>query len=361
MNLRIFQAFDWSLFIIPILLVTSGIAVIYSITQAQPGSNFTENQIIFFLLGMALLLFFTFFDYRSLKSFSVPVYFLGILLLILVTFLGRTTFGATRWIDLGFFQLQPAEIFKFILILFLAKFISDYNELGFRHFLVALISFFIPFILIVRQPDIGTSSVILVLFFVILMISKIPKIFIISLLIFIIILLPFAWIFSKGYQRERIYTFFSPSRDPFGSGYNVLQSQIAVGSGGLLGRGLGKGTQSSLQFLPVAHTDFIFAGWAESTGFVGSTLMVLIFTILILRMINVAKTSRDEFGALLSAGILTMFLFQLLVNVGMNLGIMPVTGIPLPLVSYGGSSLLTNMIALGVLQSIYLRHKKIRF
>ena len=197
----------------------------------------------------------------------------------------------------------------------------------------------------------------LVLFFS----SPLKKIYLIIGLAVLIALSPVAWHFLKPYQKNRIEAFINPTIDPHGAGYNVSQSKIAVGSGGLWGTGLGKGSQSQLNFLPVAHTDFIFAGTAEATGFVGSLILFSLLFFLILRVINVAQTAKDDFGMYLGIGFGVMLLFQILVNIGMNIGIMPVTGIPLPFVSYGGSAMLSNMAAIGILQSIYARHKKINF
>ncbi len=207
----------------------------------------------------------------------------------------------------------------------------------------------------------GTASVVFIITLFLLFSSSIKKVYLAIGLIVLLALSPLAWHFLKPYQKNRIEAFINPSIDPHGAGYNVSQSKIAIGSGGIFGTGLGKGSQSQLNFLPVAHTDFIFAGTAESTGFIGSIFLFTLLLILMIRVVNVAGLAKDDFGMYLGIGFGAMFLFQILVNIGMNMGIMPVTGIPLPFVSYGGSAMLTNMAAIGLLQSVYARHKKINF
>jgi len=360
LRLKIPQGVDWSLVFIPIFLSIFGIVLIYTITYGNEN-NIALDQLIFTGVGLTIGLFLTFLDYRIFKSLAWPLYGIGLLLLLIVLFFGSTTFGATRWIDLGFYRLQPSELFKFISLIVIAKYLSDLTEINFKNLMFLVFIIALPLLLILKQPDLGTASVIFIGLIALLIISPLKKIYLIAALGLAIVLSPLGWHFLKPYQKHRIEVFLNPSSDLQGEGYNVNQAKIAVGSGGLLGRGLGKGSQSQLNFLPVAHTDFIFAGTAEATGFVGSFLLILLLVIMIYRAINVAKEARDSFGTYLAAGIGAVFLFQTLVNVGMNMGIMPVTGIPLPFVSYGGSAMLTNFVFIGILQSIYLRHKKIKF
>lgn len=351
---------DWSLFVLPLILTGIGTAIIFSITYGT-NSSLALSQAMFFIIGLGLAIFLTLFDYRTLKGLYLILYIIGMILLIMVLLFGSKSFGATRWIDLKFFQLQPSELFKLIILIVLAKFFSDWQELNWQKILLILALVGVPVFLILRQPDLGTASVIFIGLIAILFLSPIRKIYLIIALALMVALSPLGWHFLKTYQKQRIESFINPSADPHGVGYNVSQAKIAVGSGGLLGMGLGKGSQSQLNFLPVAHTDFIFAGTAEATGFIGSTFLILVLILLVFRIINVAKVAKDSFGMYLAGGIAAIFLFQILVNIGMNLGIMPVTGIPLPFVSSGGSSMITNMAAIGILQSIYLRHKKITF
>jgi len=357
---RLGLGFDWTLYIIPFLLCVFGIVIIYSIDYGVKD-NIAYDQILYTIVGFVIAIALSLFVYKILKGMYLIIYLSGLFLLILVMLVGSTTFGATRWIDLYFFKLQPSELFKIINLIILAKLFSDWEVISFKKFLAAAGLVLLPLVMILMQPDLGTASVIFVSFLAILFMSKIKKIYIVIGLAVLIALSPIGWHFLRDYQKNRVVAFINPATDPQGAGYNVSQAKIAVGSGGLLGRGIGKGTQSQLNFLPVAHTDFIFAGTAEATGFVGSSFLIILIFILIIRVYNIAATARDDFGMYLAGGIGTIFLFQTLVNAGMNLGIMPVTGIPLPFVSYGGSSMLTNMAALGILQSIYLRHKVINF
>lgn len=362
LSLKFPRTFDWLLYIIPILLAATGIAAIYSLTYYNDQIRLYYDQMVFFAISFIVMIFFTFFDYRHFKGLSWLLYFIGLGLLILVFFVGKSSFGATRWIDLGIYDLQPSEIFKLFIIIILARYLSDkVSKMSFKEIIIAILIGFLPGLLILYQPDLGSFSVIIAITGGMILFTKLSKKQLFLIALAIIIATPIAWSNLKDYQKERLITFINPSSDQFGSGYNVLQSTITVGSGGLLGKGLGHGPQSQLNFLPVAHTDFIFAGLAEAAGFVGSVFVILLFIILLYRIINVAYISKDNFGMFFALGIGIMIIFQVFVNIGMNIGIMPITGIPLPFVSYGGSSMLLNMIAIGILQSIYLRHKKITF
>lgn len=351
---------DWILLLFPLILSSIGVAIIYSISYGT-NNHLALSQFIFVLIGLAISFLMTLLDYRTLKGLYLILYFIGVVLLILVLFIGTSTFGSTRWINLYVFQLQPSELFKIIILIALAKLFSDWQEIDWKKILLVLLIVGFPVFLVMRQPDLGTSVVLLAGLLVILFLSPIKKIYLIIALIIIGAISPMGWHFLRDYQKDRIATFINPSADPRGAGYNVSQAKIAVGSGGLWGQGLGRGSQSQLNFLPVAHTDFIFAGTAEAIGFAGSTFLLAILISLIIRIFFVASHAKDSFGMYLATGIGAIFLFQTLVNIGMNLGIMPVTGIPLPFVSSGGSSMLTNFAAIGILQSIYLRHKKITF
>lgn len=352
---------DWSLFLVPILLSTFGIIIIFSITYGS-ASTIAVDQIVFTILGLAAAISLTIVDYRLLKGLYLFIYFISLALLVLVLVLGFSSFGATRWINLYFFQLQPSEVFKLVTIIFLAKLLTDWGrDLTWQRIVIIVVSIGLPLGLILIQPDLGSASVVFIITLLLLAFSPFKKLYLVIALAVMIALTPVAWHFLKPYQKHRIEAFINPKIDPQGTGYNVSQSKIAIGSGGIWGTGLGKGSQSQLNFLPVAHTDFIFAGTAEATGFIGSIFLFLLLAYLVIRVINVAKIAKDDFGMYLALGIGIMFLFQILVNVGMNLGIMPVTGIPLPFVSYGGSAMLLNMACIGILQSIYLRHRKISF
>ncbi len=360
--------FDWIIAALSIVLATIGIVIIYSITVGKEPNSFPKlavNQIVFVGLGVLIMTVIVFFDYRLLKSFTTALYAIMIMLLIFVLYIGKVAGGASRWINLGFFQLQPSEISKLILIIILAKYFSDHHHdiYQFRHIIISGIFVAIPLILVASQPDLGTALVFVAIWGGMLLISGIKKIYIFLIGILGLASFPIFWNFLKDYQKNRILTFLNPTTDPLGEGYNVIQSKIAIGSGRFLGRGLGHGSQSYLNFLPQAaqHTDFIFAVLAEELGFLGSILLFVLFLIILIRILRIARLSRDNFGMFLTIGIIVMFTFQILVNIGMNLGLMPITGIPLPFVSYGGSSIILVFCALGILQSIIVRHRQIAF
>lgn len=360
MNLRTLRAFDWSLVVIPFLLVAFGLAILFSFSFAEQ-KNLAAFQLIFAVLATAIMFFLTAVDYRTFKGLSWYLYAIVLIMLVLVLFFGTEVFGAKRWLDVGVFALQPSEVMKLILILVVARIVTAEQSLNFRRLLAAAVVLALTLLLTLKQPDLGTSSVLVVVAGALIVHARPPKWFWPLIIMVGLIFLPTAWSQLKTYQKDRLKTFFYPSSDPTGIGYNVAQAKIAIGAGGIWGRGLGQGSQSQLNFLPVAHTDFIFAAIAESWGFVGSSALVILYAILVWRSFNVALLSQDAYGHFVALGIATMFLFQSVVNIGMNLGLLPVTGIPLPFVSFGGSGMLTNFAAVGILQSIYIRHKKIRF
>lgn len=354
-------AIDWVLVIVPILLAIASVATLYSITSISGKSSLATDQIIYFAVAIAVYIGFMAFDYRSLKNYGWYLYVIGIILLVAVFFLGQTILGSRRWIDLGFTQFQPSELMKFALLIFGATLVTSDKRPTFWRFVIFLILIIIPVVLIAIEPDLGTTLSVLALLVGVIVVSKVPKKFFLPIIILIIIALPIGWMNLKPYQKQRIETFANPSSDPLGAGYNVTQSKIAVGSGGLFGKGFGQTTQSQLQFLPVSYIDFIFSGWAEATGFVGSVAMVAAYTVLTWRIFVIAGQSRDDFGLAIASGIGAVILFQALINIGMNIGLLPVTGIPLPLVSYGGTSVLINCAFLGIVQSIYLRRRALKF
>lgn len=355
--------YDWVMITAVFILVASGIAVIYSTTYGSADTrDLALYQGIFALMGLAAAVGLSLIDYRVFKNYFFILYIVGIIFLVSVLVLGKTVFGATRWIDIGFFRFQPSEIFKLILIVFLAKTLSDnMNELNLKKIITIIVLVLIPVGLVLIQPDLGTALVYLAILIGMLVAAGIRKIYLFGLGLAALVASPIAWLLLKGYQKQRILTFLNPAGDPFGAGYNVLQSIIAAGSGQWFGYGLGHGSQSQLNFLPIKHADFIFAVFAEELGFVGVLILLLVFVLLIIRIIRVAKIASDNFGMLIAVGIGIMLIFQILVNAGMNIGIMPVTGIPLPFVSYGGTSLVTNLAAIGLLFSIVLRRRRLSF
>lgn len=367
-----FKSLDLWLYVIPVLLTITGIAVIYSLVYSRDANGLIITQSIALLIGAGIMVFFSIYDYRQLKNLVLPLYIISILLLLVVDIWGKSAGGATRWLELGITQIQPSEIFKIASILFWASYFSEkIGEIKWRDILYLLVGLGIPLYLILDQPDLGTALVVVFVAILTLFWLKLDKKkkFILWLLILVTPIVTYLAVINysvfglllKDYQRARIEVFMDPSKDVLGRGYNVKQAIIAVGSGGVFGKGLGQGTQSQLQFLPKAHTDFIFSGFAEAFGFIGSLALITGFFFLLSRIIRAANISKDNFGLLIGVGVAVMIFFQVTENIGMNVGLLPVTGIPLPFLSYGGSSLVVTFLSLGIIQSIIIRHKKIIF
>jgi len=366
------KTFDIILPLLPLLLLIISVAVIYSLVFGTSDSGLAFKQGISTAIGLMIMTVISFFDYRFFRGTSWIFYLGTILLLVYVDFFGLAAGGAVRWIDLGFFQLQPSELAKVFLILVLASFYSSkIGKLTWRDVLSALIIFSPTFFLVLKEPDLGTGLVLIFIFLVLLYSAKPNKaqtlMISTGIILFALILIlsslkvePFT-IILKDYQRNRIISFVNPNLDPHGRGYNVRQAQIAAGSGGIFGKGLGHGTQSQLQYLPKPQTDFIFSGIAESFGFLGTMVFLSLYLFLIIKIINIGNLAKDNYGMLITFATAGMFIFQIIINIGMNLGLAPVTGIPLPFASYGGSAILAYLFLIGLVESIYIRHKKISF
>jgi rod shape determining protein RodA len=333
--------------IIPVLLLlTLGIIVIYT-----SNPTLAIQQFIYSLVGLGLFFILGSFDYRDFKGLIKPLYIIALVFLVATLLLGFETRGSIRWIPLGIFNFQPSEFSKAILILTLANFWSK-NEASFLNIGKSLL-FTLPILaLIFKQPDLGTTLTVAFIWLVTLFAANIS--FFKVLLITLIGLLgaPILWLSLQDYQKQRIYTFLSPTNDPKGEGFHVIQSTIAVGSGELLGRGLGRGTQSRLQFLPEFRTDFIFAFIAEELGFLGSLIVLVLYLLLFYLLIRLLPKVEDKFGELIIIGVIGMLFFQIVINIGMNIGLVPITGITLPLLSYGGSSIITILASLGLVNSV---------
>lgn len=363
---RFWKNFDWVLLGLAMLLAIIGIVVIYStsvkaLDVAAPVD--AKNQIIFLLAGVVGLFAAARMDYRGWAKLTPILYVIMLVMLGLVFVLGKEALGATRWIDLGFFQFQPSEFAKIVMILVLAKYFStnyDFMENP-RHLIISLIYVLAPAVMVLMQPDLGTALVLMFIWMVMAVMARIRWTYFAALAAAGLAALPIFLASLKDYQKARLEVFFNPSADPLSTGYNVVQSTIAVGSGQLFGRGLASGSQSQLNFLPSQHTDFIFAVLSEKMGFIGGFLVIALFAALLLRALYIASRAEDRFGVFVASGVVGMLLFHLLVNIGMNIGLMPVTGIPLPFLSYGGTSLLISMFAVGLLESIAVRRKKIEF
>lgn len=354
---------DWILLTSVFLLLAIGLLSLYGLSLERSATGFSnfEKQLISVVLGLMLMFFFAFYDYRTFNSHSTQLYFAVIALLVLVISLGTTVRGTTGWLGTGSFHIQPVEVAKIVLVIFLASFLSKKKtQLSVVVRTVSsIVLIFVPIFLILRQPDFGSASIIIAVWIVMLLVSGLSKKNLALLFIIGLFSVSSGWFFLKNYQKERIVNFVQPYEDPKGSGYNVIQSMIAVGSGKMLGKGLGHGSQSQLNFLPEKHTDFIFAAIAEEMGFLGASVTLVLFGVLLFRIKETARRARDNFGYLLSIGIMLVIFFQVLINIGMNIGAMPVTGVPLPFLSYGGSSLVTLLASIGIIQSVYMRRAEL--
>ncbi len=358
-----FRYFDIYIATSSSLLLVLGLLMIYS-TTLENSTILLVRHILFAIVGFVGMFALAFFDYRKLKSTTWFIYLVIIGSLVLVWLFGENIRGSTRWFDLGFFRVQPAELAKLAMIIVMAKFLDQNIERikDFRYVALFAVYAAIPAFLIFIEPDLGSAIVIFFIWIGMLFASNVNKKHLAVLFVTLLVVAVVSWFFVlQDYQKERIYTFLDPNRDPQGSGYNVIQAEIAVGSGQFTGLGVGRGHQSQLDFLPERQTDFIFAATAEELGFLGSSFVLGMFGVIFYRLIRATKHARDNFGMYLSLGIFIMLLAQAIINIGFNIGIMPVTGIPLPFMSYGGSSLLTNLLALGIVQSIVARQKAVRF
>lgn len=347
-------SFDWNIIlpIIPIFL-----AGLISMRSFSGSSNlFFEKQVVWILISVVVFLLASKIDFRFFKRSAILVRIYLVLCGIL-TFLfiaGSTVKGSQSWFQLAGFSFQPSDFVKIILILVLAKYFSRRHvAIGqWRHVLISAVYMLLPFILILMQPDFGSAIVIFFIWFFMVLFSGLGRKQILILTFIAIALFGVFWTFVfENYQKNRIINFVNPTSDLQGSGYNVFQSIIAVGSGQVLGKGIGYGTQARLQYLPEHETDFIFAAFAEEWGFIGSTLIILLYATLVYRIIHIARIGSSNFESLFGVGLAIYFVSHIVVNIGMNIGLMPVTGIPLPFMSYGGSHLLAEMLGLGLLVS----------
>jgi len=341
-------------------LIAMGIFFIYSAAFSKiSGASklFYERQLIWAFVGCGLFLFFFYWDYRKLLKWAPLFYCLGLFFLFFVLLIGSKKLGAQRWLSIGGFAFQPSEFSKLSLILVLSAYLSHFSEhhMKFKYFLGALVLMALPMLFIMKQPDLGTALIYLPIFLTMLYVARVPLKYLIGLLVSGMAVSPFMWMFLKEYQKNRLLVFMNPDRDPLGAGYNLIQSKIAVGSGGWFGKGWLEGTQNQLNFLPERHTDFIFSVIGEEWGFLGGLLVLLLFFIVISGALNVSDKAQDQSGQIMASGIAAFFIAHVFINIGMTIGIMPITGLPLPFVSYGGTSLIVMMAALALLQNIYSR------
>lgn len=355
-----FRKFDWVLFIAVFLLIGIGLATIYSVALSQDSLDFLyfKKQLVFVVIGIVAAFILLFLNYTLWRDSAWVIYVMGVIFLLLVLFFGKIIRGTSGWFSLGGINFQPVEFMKLSLILISARFFVKNleNRKSERLLAESFLIFLAPMVLAFFQPDFGSVLLMFALWVGFVLILGVKRLHFVVSTVLLVAVSVLAWNFLiYDYQKERVLTFLDPSRDPFGRGYNLIQSIIAVGSGQFFGRGLGFGAQSQLRFLPEAQTDFIFAVIAEELGFVAVIFILACFAVILYRALMIGYRSGDNFAFFVSLGIAIMIFTEVMVNIGMNLGIFPVAGLTLPFLSYGGSSLLVHMAMFGILQSIALR------
>lgn len=358
---RLLTNIDWVLIGLVVTVCLLGILNIYSATTPYKivGAAYYIKQIYWMLAGMTVSLLVCSIDYHLLEDLSYWLYGFLVLLLVVVLVVGRSTMGATRWLNLGLFNVQPSELMKIVIIITFARFFNNFQAIGgltVKDVLFPLGILVLPAALIMKQPDLGTAVLVVLIalsmtFYVGLRWSTIVT--------FVCITIPMAWVgwsyLLRPYQKNRILDFLNPERSRLGSGYHIIQSKIAVGSGGIAGKGFVKGTQSQLRFLPEQHTDFAFSVFAEEWGFIGCLVLMILYLSLVLWGLNIARRCNDRFGGLLAVGVTAMLFWHIVINMGMVIGLFPVVGVPMPFFSYGGTSMITSMVGIGLLQNISMR------
>ena len=357
MDRRLLQNVDWILLATALFVTTLSVLSMWTLAPGRGGATLASRQLSWVGIGLVALLVLASLDYRHLVRFAPAFYVMGVSLLLVVFVLGRSVSGARRWIHLGPITFQPSELFKLIFALTLAWALTwrsgDSPSRG--TIIASLLLLGLPFVLVVRQPDLGTALVLVPVVVAVLVGVGVRLRVLGAFTLAGLAALPLGWLALKPYQQDRLLVYLDPFRDPLGTAYNVIQAKIAIGSGQLLGKGVSGATQSQLAFLPERHTDFIFAVFAEMWGFIGCLVLIVAYGLLVLRGYEIAASTRDPQGRVLALGVTAVFAAQILINLGMVTGLLPVVGIPLPLMSYGGSSMLASLMGLGLLLSIRMR------
>lgn len=363
---RLATHFDWLTLVFALAIIALSIVLLYSATseRTEGPTGMHLKQLIWTGVGLVSLLLVLCIDYQTLCRHSYLLYAILLISLVVVLFFGRVVNGSQRWLVIGPWHIQTSEFAKPILILVLARYFAEHTPSGvaplsWRDLLLPLVLVGLPFALIVKQPNLSTATVLVAILCVMVLTIGLQMKTLIPLVVFGVGAVPLAWsVLLKDYQRERLLTLLNPQPDLLGAGYHGWQSKIAIGSGGLWGKGFLEGTQSRLSFLPERHTDFIFAVLAEEIGFVGVLLLLCLFSGLIVHGFVIAYRSRDRLGALLATGVVAMLSVQVFLNIGMTIGLVPIIGLPLPLMSYGGSSLVMTFLCLGLLMNVRMRRFK---
>ncbi len=360
---RLVSGIDLNIIVLLGIILICGLTGLYSATHIGEFTTFEsifKRQLIWLCIGSCALIFSISFSYVKYKRWAILVYLCAILLLILTIFIGKHIQGARRWIGIGFLNIQPSEISKLAIILILSSIVSD-REIFQKGYLpdktsiVGILLTLIPALLILLQPDLGSAIIVVLIGFTVLLLNGM-RLWIPAVLIAVVVAFsPIAWNHLKDYQKARISAFLDPGKDPTGAGYHITQSKIAIGSGELLGKGFGRSTQTRLHYLPEQHTDFIFSVIAEEWGFVGASFLVFAYLLLILRCLNLGIQSKDAFGYALCTGVFALLFWHCAINLGMVSGLLPVVGVPLIFVSYGGSSLVVGFISIGLVLNVHMR------
>lgn len=358
---RLLINIDWALVGLVLAVCILGIVNIYSATAPYKivATPYYIKQFYWLLVGIIIALAVCTVDYHILEDFSYWLYGAIIVLLVAVLVIGRSSMGATRWLNLGLFNVQPSELMKLVISITFARYFTNFQSIGgltVKNMLIPLGILALPALLIMKQPDLGTAILVIL---IALSMSVYRGLRWSTAVTFVLITVPVAWAgwsyFLRPYQKNRILDFLNPERSKLGSGYHIIQSKIAVGSGGFLGKGFVKGTQAQLRFLPEQHTDFAFSVFAEEWGFLGCMVLIILYLSLVLWGLNIARRCNDRFGALLAVGITAMLFWHIVINMGMVIGMFPVVGVPMPFFSYGGTSMITFMVGIGILQNISMR------
>ncbi len=351
---KVLKGFNWGLFFFALALSFLGLVFIASATAGHSAVYLTK-QLIWLGMGIISMLFVVWIGYRSFLNLALIFYGISILLLVLVMLTGVSAKGAQRWLDLGFIALQPSEFCKLATILVLARFLGARkpSKGQFWTFIASSAIVLFPLGFILKQPDLGTALIFVPIFFCMLFVWGAKLRYLIGTIVMGLASMPVFWLLLKEYQKRRLLVFINPNIDPLGSGYNAIQSKVAVGSGMIFGKGWFQGTQNRLQFIPEHHTDFIFSVIGEEWGFIGATALILIFLLFFWRATSIGNQTTDMSARLLVTGIVCMMVFQIFINIGMTIGIMPIAGLPLPFISYGGSALISAFISVGLMISVY--------
>ena len=355
---RLLTHFDWPVLTLVLIISFIGVLNLYSATFGEVESHLYAKQILWIGIGLAFALFITVFDYRFYRDLAYILYGISLVLLMAVFIYSTINPEVSRWIRVGPFFFQPAEPAKITIILSLAKYFDRFSKRDgylLRELIIPFIVLLVPSLMVAKQPDLGTAISLLLIGFSIVLFVKIKWKSLVIMIIGGISILPFMWNFLMPYQKRRILTFFRPELDPLGAGYHIIQSKIAIGSGGVLGKGFLKGTQCKLHFLPAQHTDFVFSVLAEEWGLLGGLILLGLYLFFIMWGLNISIRSKDRFGTIVAFGVVSMIFWHMIINIGMALGIMPVVGIPLPFMSYGGSAIISMMAGVGLLLNISMR------